>query len=417
MDNVLSTREHLRLQLNQIGTNQTTLAAILALVIRPADHPQTGAFRACARVIAVLLDDLRRAVAMGWFAADHRRDKFLPDPTLPVDWQCSEGLAWLLPWMLLSNRMPFPNETDRRTGKQGLAAAGNRRSILFPEAPRLAHKFQATLMIVNTRDQTGLYTKIWGAGRPVVLIHGWPLSADSWDDVALSLADAGFQTVAYDRRGFGRSDQPWNGYDYNNLSDDLLDLMTALNLDDATVVGFSMGGGEVARYMSRHRGKNLRSAALISSVVPYLLKTDDNPHGVPGETLDGIARALREDRPKFYESFFKDFYGVGLLSSPVSEAWLQWTRSVSMQASLRATLACAKAFGTTDFRPDLAAFQLPTLIVHGTNDQTVPIDATGRAAAAGIPQAQLLEYEDAPHGLFATHRQRLVNDLLSFLRK
>ena len=173
--------------------------------------------------------------------------------------------------------------------------------------------------IITTRDKTKLYTKVWGQGRPIVLIHGWPLSADSWDDVALPLVEAGFQTIAYDRRGFGRSDQPWTGYDYNTLSDDLADVMSELELEDVTLIGFSMGGGEVARYMSRHHGKGVRSTALIASVVPFMLKTDDNPLGVDQDVFESIVSGIREDRAKFFAGFFKDFFGVGSANSSVSE--------------------------------------------------------------------------------------------------
>ena len=269
---------------------------------------------------------------------------------------------------------------------------------------------------ITTTDQTKLYVKDWGTGRPVILLHGWPLSSDSWDDQALAIADAGFRVIAYDRRGFGRSSQPWRGYDYDTLADDLAAVIEHTGAQEATVVGFSMGGGEVARYMSRHAGKSVAQTALISSVVPFMLKTPDNPDGTEQAAFETMAQAMSEDRAQFFGGFFKDFFGVGMLSHPVSDELLQWAHNVSMQAGLNATLACAKSFATTDFRPDLAAFKVPTLIIHGTADKTVPIDAGGRAAAKGIPQSLLIEYADAPHGLFATHKARLTRDLLTFLR-
>lgn len=271
---------------------------------------------------------------------------------------------------------------------------------------------------ITTRDNITLRTKVWGtSGRPVVLIHGWPLSADTWDEIAIPLADAGFRTIAYDRRGFGGSDQPWGGYDYDSLADDLQDVMHSHRAEDATLVGFSMGGGEVARYMSRHQGQNVRSAALIASIVPYMLKTPDNPDGVPAATFDEMTVGMQDDRAAFFASFFDDFYGVNSVSSPVSSELLQWTRSLAMQASLKATLACAESFATTDFRADLPQIQVPTLIIHGTNDQIVPIDATARQTAKAIVNSTLLEYEGAPHGLLVTHRQRLIEDLLTFLQQ
>ena len=269
---------------------------------------------------------------------------------------------------------------------------------------------------VTTADNTNLYVKDWGTGRPVILMHGWPLSADSWDDQAMALADAGFRAIAYDRRGFGRSSQPWSGYDYNTFADDLATVIEQTNAKDATLVGFSMGGGEVARYMSRHNGKGIAKAVLVSSIVPFMLKTPDNPDGTDASVFDDMTKGMKADRAKFFAGFFKDFFGVSLVSHPASTELLEWARSVSMQASLKATLACAKAFATTDFRPDLAAFKVPTLIIHGTGDRTVPIDASGRAAAKGIAQSTLIEYEGAAHGLFATEKERFTRDLLNFVK-
>ena len=273
--------------------------------------------------------------------------------------------------------------------------------------------------IIETRDGTEIYVKDWGnEGRPVILIHGWPLSADSWDDQAMALAQAGYRVLAHDRRGFGRSDQPWEGYDYDTFADDLADVIEAAEIEsDAAIIGFSMGGGEVARYMSRHGGKGVSQAALIGSVVPYMLKTPDNPEGVDQSVFEQIAAGINKDRPDFFRSFFKDFFGVGVISHPVSQAVVDWAWRLAMQAGLRPTLAAAEAFGTTDFRPDLAAFTVPTLIIHGTSDATVPIDATARAAAKGIAGSRLIEYEGAPHGLFATHKDRLTADLLEFLEQ
>ncbi len=269
---------------------------------------------------------------------------------------------------------------------------------------------------INTRDGTELYVKDWGSGRPVILVHGWPLNADSWDPQAMALAENGFRAIAYDRRGFGRSSQPWSGYDYDTMTDDLADVMKETGVDqDATIVGFSMGGGEVARYMSRHDGKGVIAAGLISSVVPYMLKTDDNPHGTPTDDLKAIGDGIKKDRYGFFRSFFKDFYGVGLIEHPVSQGQVDWAWWAQNQASLKAILQCATAFGMTDFRPDLPAFRVPTLVIHGTGDKTVPIDAAGRAAAKGIADSQLIEYDDAPHGLTATQSDRFTKDLLTFL--
>jgi non-heme chloroperoxidase len=269
---------------------------------------------------------------------------------------------------------------------------------------------------LTTKSNVTLYYKDWGRGRPVVMMHGWPLSSDSFDDLARSIANAGMRAIAYDRRGFGRSEQPWGGYDYDTLADDLASVIEQTEARDVTLLGFSMGGGEVARYLAKYGTNNVAQAALIASVVPYMLKDGSNPNGVDAAIFDGMADGITKDRAAFWTTFFKSFYGVGLTAHPVSDEVLQWSRQVSMQASLQATLACAHAFATTDFRGDLQSFRVPTLIVHGTGDKTVPIDATARQATAAIPQSILIEYDGAPHGLLASHKERLAEDVLTFLR-
>jgi non-heme chloroperoxidase len=270
---------------------------------------------------------------------------------------------------------------------------------------------------IKTKDGTELYFKEWGTGRPVILMHGWPLSADSWDDQAMAIAEAGFRVIAYDRRGFGRSSQPWTGYEYDTLSDDLASVIEQTVARDATIVGFSMGGGEVARYMSRHFAKDVVQAVLVSSVVPFMLKTADNPTGVNQSVFDSMTVAMKQDRAKFFTGFFNDFYSGDSSSKPVSQEVLEWSRSVAMQAGLNATLECAHAFAATDFRPDLPAFSVPTLIIHGTADKTVPIDVSSRVAAKMIANSHLIEYDGAPHGLTATHGPQLSKDLIEFLKR
>jgi non-heme chloroperoxidase len=268
----------------------------------------------------------------------------------------------------------------------------------------------------ETRDSAKLYYKDWGTGDPVILIHGWPLSSDGWDPVADALANAGHRVIAYDRRGFGRSDQTWDGYDYDSFADDLADVMKATGAtSNVTLVGFSMGGGEVARYMSRHKGKGVVRAALIASVVPYMLQTDDNPDGVPQATFDQMTQDMLADRPAFMRGFLKTFFGVGFITHPVSDDVLAAAWNVTMQAGLRPTLKAAEAFSSTDFRADMPSFMVPTLIIHGTADKTVPIEPTARMAASLISDVQLVEYEGSPHGIFETDRDRLISDLLVFL--
>jgi pimeloyl-ACP methyl ester carboxylesterase len=270
--------------------------------------------------------------------------------------------------------------------------------------------------MIEARDGTRLHAKVWGEGRPVVLIHGWPLSGDSWDPVANALAEQGFRAIAYDRRGFGRSEQPSSGYDYDTFADDLGAVIEEYaGGQDVALVGFSMGGGEVVRYISRTGGRGVRQAALISSVVPYMLRTDDNPNGVPQSTFDEITEGLLKDRAHFLHGFFKQFFGVGIVAQPVSDEMMHHAWIVAMQAGLLPTLAAAQAFATTDFRGDLAGLTMPTLVIHGTSDKTVPIDATAREVAKAVPQARLIEYDDEAHGVFASATERLIDDLLEFL--
>ncbi|WP_374408741.1 alpha/beta fold hydrolase [Pelagerythrobacter sp.] len=269
----------------------------------------------------------------------------------------------------------------------------------------------------ETRDGTRIRYKHVGEGRPVIFIHGWPLSGDSWDPVMMKFADAGFKAIAYDRRGFGRSDHAPGGYNYDTFADDLADLMAELGLSsDVGLVGFSMGGGEIARYLSRHQGKGVSRVALVSSVVPFMKQTDDNPDGVPQSTLDEMTEGMKTDFRGFFTDFFKDFYGDGWASQKVSDEEKHWAWMTTMMSAQWATLKSAGAFADTDFRPDLASFTVPTLVIHGTKDKTVPIDATGRQVAEKVPGAKLIEYDGEPHAVFATQTERLGDDLLEFMR-
>lgn len=270
----------------------------------------------------------------------------------------------------------------------------------------------------TAKDGTKLYYRDWGRGEPVVLLHGWPLSGDTFDDAAVALAEAGKRCVIPDRRGFGRSDQPWDGYDYDTFADDIAAVLEDAGISEpVALVGFSMAGGEVARFLSRQGPRRVSKAVLISSVVPYMLQTEDNPNGVPQSIFDQITAGIKKDRAAFFTAFFKDFFGVGLVAHPVSDEVLRDAWRQAMSAGLRPTLAAAQAFATTDFRPDLASFTVPTLVIHGTADKTVPIDATGRVVAEKVPGARLIEYDGSAHGLFATDKDRLIADLLDFLGK
>ena len=270
---------------------------------------------------------------------------------------------------------------------------------------------------IDSADKTPIFYRDWGTGKPVVLIHGWPLHSDMWEYQSVFLASHGLRVVTYDRRGFGRSGQPWSGYDYDTMADDLKAVLDALDLQDVTLVGFSMGGGEVARYMGRHGGARVGKAVLLSSVTPYLVKTGDNPDGVDRGVFDKMAAGLQKDRPQFLAEFGKMFFGAGLLNFTVTSEIMQWAANMALVASPQATLACVRAFSETDFRADLAAFAVPTLIIHGDADTTVPPASSARLAAKLVPGAKLVEYEGAPHALFFTEKDRLNADLLRFINE
>ena len=275
------------------------------------------------------------------------------------------------------------------------------------------------MSFVKTQDGTELFLNDWGpkSGKTVILIHGWPLDADMWSDQALFLAENGCRVIAYDRRGFGRSQQPWSGYDYDTLAGDLADIIDTLDLRAVTLAGFSMGGGEVARYLGRFGPGKVAKAILVSAVTPYLLKTPDNESGVDQAVFDAILQGLADDRPKFLAGFGEKFYGNSLLTKNVSAETLRWSQQIALLASLRATIECAKAFATTDFRLDMAAFTVPTLVIHGTADATVPIDSSARVAVKLMKNPTVIEYEGEPHGLHATARDRLNQDLLAFINR
>ena len=274
--------------------------------------------------------------------------------------------------------------------------------------------------IIETKEeQQGQKVKIhycdWGTGNPIVLIHGWPSTSQMWEYQLAELAEAGHRVIAYDRRGFGRSSVPFKAYNYDDLASDLNEVMTQLDLKNVTLVGFSMGGGEVVRYLSQYGTDRVARAVLISSVTPYLAKGENNPDGAPVEVFEKIIDGLKKDRPGFLDSFGKDFFGVGMLSHPVSDPFLQFFRTLSTLSSSHATIQTAAAFAYTDFREDLKAVTVPTLIIHGDGDKTVPIEVSGDRTAKMIPHAQYKVYSGAPHGLWYTNKDELNADLLAFI--
>lgn len=260
-------------------------------------------------------------------------------------------------------------------------------------------------------DDTG------GSGRPVVLIHGWPLSGESWSEQVPSLQDAGYRVITYDRRGFGRSDKPLTGYTYDTLADDLHTLIDALDLDDVTLVGFSMGGGEVARYCSRFDADRLRSVVFACAIPPYLLNTNDNPDGpLTKKAAAGMTAALTKDQDSFYDGFITEFFSVDnkLL---VTENQRQHALTLAGQANKEAALACMTAFGTTDFRDDLAQVSVPALIIHGDADSIVPFEGSGKRTHEALPNSQVHLIEGAPHGATVSHSDEFNRVLLDFLSR
>ncbi|HWS32633.1 MAG TPA: alpha/beta hydrolase [Actinoplanes sp.] len=269
---------------------------------------------------------------------------------------------------------------------------------------------------VTTSDGTQIYFKDWGAGRPVVLSHGWPLNSDSWEAQQLFLASNGYRVIAHDRRGHGRSEQTWHGNEMDTYAADLAAVIEHLDLRDVTLIGFSTGGGEISRYIGNHGTARVAQAVLVSAVPPLMLQTDDNPGGLPLAVFDGIRAGSLADRSQLYQDFANGpFFGANRPGAQVSQGmkdsfWLQ-----GMAAGHRNTYESIAAFSATDFRGDLAKFDVPALVVHGDDDQVVPFEVGGQASAALIKDAQLKVYAGAPHGITDTHKDQLNNDLLEFL--
>lgn len=289
-----------------------------------------------------------------------------------------------------------------------------------PAKPGSAAVAAHTASTITTADGVQLYFKDWGPkdGPVVTFSHGWPLSSDSWESQMLFLASEGYRVVAHDRRGHGRSSQPWEGNDMDHYADDLAAVIDALDLQDVTLVGFSTGGGEVARYIGRHGTGRVKKAVLVSAVPPMMLKTADNPGGLPLEVFDGIRKASLEDRAQLYLDLASGpFYGFNRPGAKVSQGLIDNWRAQGMQAGHKNTYDSIAAFSATDFREDLKKFDVPTLVIHGDDDQIVPLDSSGKASAALIEGAQLIVYPGAPHGLTDTHKERFNNDLLAFLKK
>ncbi len=270
---------------------------------------------------------------------------------------------------------------------------------------------------IQTRDGTDIFYKDWGEGQPVVFSHGWPLNADAWDEQLHHLASRGYRAIAHDRRGHGRSQQTWNGHEMDTYADDLAQLIEQLDLKRAVLVGHSTGGGEVARYLGRHGSRRVAKVALIGAVPPLMVKTRANPDGTPLEVFSELRTAILTDRAKFYEDFSIPFYGSNRAGSTVSEALRRQFWAQCMQVGVKAAFDCIKAFSETDFTADLARIDVPTLVLHGDDDQIVPIAASARISSKLIRDAVLKVYPGAPHGLTATHRDAFNADLLAFIAR
>jgi non-heme chloroperoxidase len=273
------------------------------------------------------------------------------------------------------------------------------------------------MSMITTKDGTQIYYKDWGSGQPVVFSHGWPLCSDSWESQMFFLASNGYRCIAHDRRGHGRSSQPWNGNEMDTYADDLATLMDTLDLKDVFLIGFSAGGGEIARYIGRHGTKRLVKAALVSAVPPLMLKTVSNPGGLPIKVFDDIRAGSIADRSKLYKDLASGpFFGFNRPGANISQGMIDWFWLQGMQAGNKNTFDCIKAFSETDFTDDLKKFDVPTLIIHGDDDQIVPIGAAALVSSKLVKDPTLKVYKGAPHGLIATHKEQLNADLLLFLK-
>ncbi|MFK2919080.1 alpha/beta hydrolase [Dyella koreensis] len=295
----------------------------------------------------------------------------------------------------------------------GFAASVSSHGAVAPTSPRPGHSDMTT---ITAKDGTQIYYKDWGKGQPVVFSHGWPLTADAWDAQMLFLSSHGYRTIAHDRRGHGRSGQPWNGNDMDTYADDLATLIEKLDLKNVVLVGHSTGGGEVAHYIGRHGNARVAKLVLIGAVPPIMVKTANNPGGLPIDVFNDIRQKTLADRSQFFKDLSGPFFGANRAGSKATQGmrdsfWMQ-----GMMGGLKGQYDCIKEFSEVDYTPDLKKVEVPTLVIHGDDDQIVPIDDSGRLSAKIVKHATLKVYPGAPHGLTATHQEQVNNDLLEFIR-
>jgi non-heme chloroperoxidase len=340
-------------------------------------------------------------------------------------------MLWADP-LVLDSTMPHPPEPgaelvgeldpERRQlllGGAGLAMSAALLPLAACAATSTSNSQQErrTMSTITTKDGTQIYYKDWGSGPVVVMSHGWPLSSDSWESQMLFLASNGCRVIAHDRRGHGRSTQTWHGNEMDTYADDLAALLDQLDIKGATLVGFSTGGGEITRYIGRHGSKRVAKAVLVSAVPPLMVKTAANPLGLPVAVFDGIRAGSLADRSQLYKDIAGGpFFGFNRPGAKSSQGMIDSFWAQGMQGGHKNTFDCIKAFSETDFTEDLKKFDIPTLVIHGDDDQIVPIDAAGRSSAKLVKNAKLIVYAGAPHGITDTHKDRLNTDLLSFIK-
>jgi non-heme chloroperoxidase len=301
----------------------------------------------------------------------------------------------------------------RRSVLKSVATAAAAAGLTASSARAAGAKGRAP--VVETADGTSLFYQDWGSGRPVVFSHGWAAGGDMWEYQMLHLANHGLRCIAHDRRGCGRSSRPGHGYDFDTFADDLAALIDRLELREVTLVGHSMGCGEIARYLSRHGSRRVARVALVATTTPFALKTADNPDGADRAVFDFMVSELAKDRPRYLAAAAPAFFGVGSPNVSVSPETIRWGVDLALRASLKATIDMVRAFSETDFRSDLRAFTMPTLLVHGDADTTAPLASTARKTARAIPESELKVYQGAAHGLFITEKDRFNRDLLAFV--